>query len=205
MAKEVKVKNGFYIEVVDGVEKEHGFSFRTDLTASKKISFVNGIVDTLVGDFYNGIIKDMIFDYMIVKVFTDVDLDYMREMSDELPEIESLLERTNIVEIVKKNAKAGLIDSLRVAVDEGIEFKTGIRPNVLMPIATTLSSVLKTFESKVNEINVDEMSKLASVMSGITGELTPEKLLEAYAKSDIFVGNRAEREEILASHTKNEG
>ena len=59
------------------------FKFYTDLPISKKLVFVNSVVDTIVSDdSYNSVIRDLMFDYMVVKVFTDVDMSFI-QVKDE--------------------------------------------------------------------------------------------------------------------------
>lgn len=174
------VKSGVYINAVgDDVD----FNFYTSLSASNKINFVNSVVEIIVGDNYNSIIKDLIFDYMIIDVFTDVDVSYIKESTNTIDEIENLVDNTNIVEIVKMNVGNKIIDELKDAVDLGIEYRTGIHRN---PIAESLSGLIDTFEQKIASVDLDSMMEIAQSISGISGELAPEKMLEAYANTDMY-------------------
>ena len=172
------VKNGVYIR--NGVE--NSFNFYTNLRATDKIKFVNTVVDTLVGDNYNFIIRDLIFDFEIVDVFTDVDISDIANANDAISAIEDFLDETNIVEIVKANAQ-DIIEELSNAVNDGLEYRTGIHKN---PITESLGHLLNTLDKKVAGIDTDNVMKMAQVIGNMTGELTPEKMIEAYAKSDVF-------------------
>lgn len=167
--------------------EEHSFNFYIFLNAYNKMLFVNNVTDLLVGDSYNSVIRDLAFDYNIISVFTDVDVSKVVDTNNTTQETLSLMEElvyeTNIVEIVKNNVIVGLIDELNEAVDDNIRYRTGIHKN---PIVESLSHLLNTLENKVAGIDTDNMMKMAQVISNMSGELTADKMLEAYSKSDIF-------------------
>lgn len=177
MKKNVKV--GIYTH--NG--KEVGFNFYTSLRAVDKIKFVDSVTGYLVGNNYNSVIKDMMFDFTIIDVFTDVDITKIINSDDAINMIEDLLDETNIVAIVKANAECGLIAELEKAVDDNIEYRTGIHKN---PLTESLSSLVNTIERKLDGIDTDAMMQMAQVISGMSGEMTPERMLEAYSKSDMF-------------------
>ena len=58
------------------------FDFYTNLNATDKIGFVNSITNILVGENYNYIVKDLIFDYMIIQMFTTVDTSEIDKSSN---------------------------------------------------------------------------------------------------------------------------
>ena len=134
----------------------------------------------------------MIFDFMIVKMMTDVDTSFANNSNDTIDAIEQFLTETNIVDIVKINMEESLLDELNVAIDKAIEYRTGIHPS---PIADSLASLLSTLERKVNELNLDDMMNMAQKFAGMTGELTPESIVNAYINSDIHKKNEIEIEE----------
>ena len=173
-------------------EETFNFNFYTTLSMSEKVTFVNSIVNTIVDDDYNSIIRPMIFDFMIVKMMTDVDTSFANNSNDTIDAIEQFLTETNIVDIVKINMEESLLDELNVAIDKAIEYRTGIHPS---PIADSLASLLSTLERKVNELNLDDMMNMAQKFAGMTGELTPESIVNAYINSDIHKKNEIEIEE----------
>lgn len=195
---EIMVKTGTYTQVQNGEEIQVAFNYFTDLTAIKKIHFVNTVVDTIVADNrYNGIIKDLIFDFVVIDVFTDVDVSEIRDSADTISAMEDFVMSTNIIEIVTANVKSGLIDSLRIAVDENIQYKTGVNPN---SITTALSRILNKFEEKIEGIDMESMMNFAQIVGGVSGELTPNKILEAYANTDMFKKNQADRAAARNEH-----
>lgn len=159
--------------------EEISFDFDISLRAIDKVKFVKFVTDSLVDEDYNYILKDMIFDFGIIYIFTNVNVEHYLNSIDM---IEDLLNETNIVKIVKANAEIGLIEELHQAVDYNIEYKTGIHRNV---IEESLASLLDTVDQKISNIDTDSMMEMAQVMSGISGELTADKILEAYSKSDM--------------------
>ena len=64
-----------------------------------------------------------------------------------------------------------------------IEYRTGVHIN---PISSSLANLIDTLTNKFNDFDLDKMMEIAEPMSKIAGELTPEKMLDAYAKTNIF-------------------
>lgn len=173
------------------------FEFYTDLPISKKLVFVNSVVDTIVSDdSYNSVIRDLMFDYMVVKVFTDVDMSFIQvkdERGDEITDIdllEDFLLETNIVDIVKANAFPTLFEELNKAVDKAIEFKTGIHPS---PLSEALSNLVNTLERKLGSLDMGKAMEMANKLSGMTEELTTENLVKAYLQADTQKENLGEK------------
>ena len=176
------VMTGTYIKG----NENFNFDFYTELSAANKLRFVNSVVGLLVDDEnYDSIIRDLIFDYCIVEVFTNIDTSEISE-SDFINNAEQFLEETNIVEIVKANMEDGLLEELNKAVDKSIEYRTGIRPS---PLNEALASFVSTLEKKVNEIDLGSMMNMAQKFTGMTGELTPESIMNAYMNSDMYKKN----------------
>lgn len=187
------VKTGVY--TYNG--EEHTFNFYTSLRAVDKLKFVKGVSNSIIEDDYNSVIRHLIFDFMIINTFTDVDISEIENAADSISKIEDFLLETNIVEIVKANAEIGLIEELNNAVDDNIEYRTGIHKN---PLTESLSRLLNTIEKKVSGVDTDGMMKMAEVIGSMTGELTPEKIVEAYANSDLFKKRLNEVQEEKKKH-----
>lgn len=166
------------------------FNFKTSLTATEKVSFVNSITETLVGDNYNYVLKDIIFDFCIIDTFcVDFDTSDIFKSKSKIESIENLLDETNIVDIIKANVDDGIISELSNAVDLNIEYRTGIHSNPIEPIAKSLSKVLDKLERKLDDIDFGTLMGLADDLSSVSGELTMSKMLEAYANSDMYKNN----------------
>lgn len=175
-----EMENGVYTKGEETFE----FSFLTDLSASKKMDFVNSVVGYVVTNSdYNFVIKDIIFDFEIIHKFTNYNISDIKEADDTLGAIEELLSTTNIVEIVKSNMIDGLYEELVKAVDLDIQYKTGIRNN---DILNSVERILDTIEEKVKDIDTKGFDEFAKLFNSVSGEMTPDKLLEAFAKSNMY-------------------
>lgn len=175
-----EVKTGVY--TLDGVDTP--FAFYTSLSAYRKAQFVNSVSDILVGDNYNYVIRDLAFDFCIVAIFTDIDTADVQDADDGITAMEEFVEKFKpVVDIVKANSVDGILDELHKAIDLNIEYRTGVHIN---PISSSLANLIDTLTNKFNDFDLDKMMEIAEPMSKIAGELTPEKMLDAYAKTNIF-------------------
>lgn len=187
MMNEMKTGTYFYND------ESHSFNFRTDLSVADKLKFVNSVVSLVVDEtHYNSVIRDIIFDFYIIDILTDVDTTELKQSPTFLNDVEDFLLSTNIVEIVKANAFPTLFDELNDAVDKSIQYLTGIHHS---PLSDALSSLISTLEKKINEIDLDGMMGMAQKFAGMTGELTPESIVNAYMNSDTHKKNLTEIEE----------
>lgn len=166
------------------------FNFRTDLSVADKLRFVNSVVDLVATkNRYNSVIRDLVFDFYVIDIMTDVDTAEFKDSLTFLNDVEDFLLSTNIVEIVKANAFPTLFDELSNAVDKSIQYLTGVHPS---PIADALASLLSTLEKKINEVDLDSMMGMAQKLASMTGEFTPDSIVSAYMNSDMHKKNLAE-------------
>lgn len=194
MVKEVMT--GCYTRNEENIE----FNFYTNLTMSEKLKFVNAVTNiVVVEDNYDYLIRDMIFDYMLIRFFTDVDVAEINESPNSIDSIEDLLNETNIVDIIKANVVDGLIDELNKAVNVNIEYRTGVKLN---SVSDALTHLITTIENKVKDIDTDTMMEMASKISGLTGNITPEDIIEVYSKSDAFKRNSDELNKRREKHNE---
>lgn len=194
MIKEVKI--GTYFKG----EESFNFNFNTDLSVANKLKFVNSVCDLVVnGNSYNSVIKDLVFDFFIIDIMTDIDMSEFKKSSAFLDDVEEFLMETNIVEIVKANAFPTLFDELNNAVDDSIEYLTGIHKN---PLNNALTSLINTFERKISEVDLENMMSVANKLNGITDDFTIENLVNAYVKSDVHKQNLEEIKDAKGSSKK---
>ena len=175
------------------------FNYHTDLSVSKRIAFVNAVVDTVVGDdYYYPMLRDMMFDFQLVNFFTDVDtgIDFDDDSGELIDEIDAFLSDGNLVDILKVSIDIDVLMELSDSVDRAIEYKTGIHSS---PIEDAIASLLDTVEKKFSGIDVDSMTGMAEVFGKLQGDITPEKMLEAYANSDIF---KRQRDDVVDAQVK---
>lgn len=193
---------GTYINYA--TDKMYDFNFATDLSAYKKMMFVNYVVNSIIDeDHYDSIARDLIFDFGLVSIVTDIDTSFIKQKDDESNSInpiifiEQFLEETNVVDIVKENMVDGLLDELNKAVDRSIEYRTGIHPS---PLNDALASLVNTLEKKVKEFDMSGAMEMVQKFASMTGKLTPENVVNAYINSDAHKKNLEE----VAKSKKNE-
>lgn len=198
--KNVKTGTYFYNE------ENYNFNFATDLSAYRKMMFVNDVVNTIIdGDRYDSIVRDLIFDFGLVSILTNIDISFIHQTDDKgspinpIVFIEQFLEETNVVDIVKANMKVGLLDELNKAVDKSIEYKTGIHPS---PLNEALASLINTLEKKVNEFDMSSAMEMVQKFAGMAGDLNVDSIVDAYLNSDTHKNNLDEIAKAKAS--KNE-
>lgn len=177
---------------------DYNFNFATDISAYNKLVFVNSVVETIVSDDnYNSIVRDLIFDFNIVKVFTDVDTSFVNSRDDDgnninpIIHIEQFLEESNVVDIVKANMRIGLLDELDTAVNKSIEYLTGIHPN---PIGESVASLINTIEKKINEIDLESAMEVVQKFANMGEDFNLDNVVNTYLKSDYHKKNLEEIE-----------
>ena len=199
--KNIKMRTYFHND------KAYNFNFATDLSAYRKMMFINYVVNSLVDDDrYDSIVRDLIFDFGLVSIMTDIDTTFINKKDDDgnpinpIIFIEQFLEETNVVDIVKANMEAGLLDELNKAVDKSIEYKTGIPPS---PIADSLSSLISTLEKRINEVDLSSAMEMAQKFAGMTDEFNLDNLVKAYMDSDVHKANLEEIAKIKKEKKNN--
>ena len=186
------VMMGAYIRGEEAID----FNFGTDLSVFEKQKFVNAVVSLVVDEKnYNSVLRDLIFDFYVVDMLTNIDTTELKQSPYFVNDVEQLLEETNIVDIVKANAIPTLFDELNNAVDKSIEYLTGIHPS---PLNETLASLVNTLEKKVNEFDMGSAMGMAQKFVGMTGEFTPESIVNAFVNSDMHKKNLEEIAESKA-------
>lgn len=197
-----KIINDTYISNGEEIE----FNYYASPSMSKKLSFVKSVVDTVCGnDYYYPMIKDMTFDFCLIEFFSDIVVADNNE--DTIDYVEEFLANNNAATVMKLGMDFDVVQELYDNVDKMIEYKTGIHPS---PIADGISKILDTLEQKFAGIDVDAMTGMANVFGKLQGDITPEKMLEAYAKSDVFkkqakevVANQKKRDEVADKALEN--
>ena len=177
-------------------DESYNFDFKTSLSAYEKLSFVETVVGTLVRDnSCNVIIKDLIFDFAIIEVFTNIDTSFIDIKDDDGNDINSIipiehfLKETEVANIVKANMDTGLLDELNHAIDLDIQYLTGIHPN---PISESIANLISTLEKKIDKVDLDSMMGMAQKFANMTEDFTLENAVNAYINSDIHKKNLAE-------------
>ena len=193
MMNETKTGTYFYND------ESYNFNFVTNLSASDKAIFVRTVVDTIVDDNnYDSVLRDVIFNYTIINMLTDIDISFLKEVDEyggiitNIDLLEDFLFETNIVEVVKANAFPTLFDELNNAVDKSIEYRTGIHSS---PLNEALTSLVNTLERKMEEFDMSGAMEMMEAFNGISGDLTPENIVKTYMDTSIAKKNAIEVEE----------
>jgi len=192
MENKKNVMTGMYTHKTDDNEVSHNFNFYTNLSTASKLRFVNNVTKLLVDTDkkrYDSVLRNLVFDFFIVEGFTSVNVDEIIKSNFFVNDAEKFLEETNIVDIVKANIENGVIEELNRAVDLNIQYITGIHPN---PLNEALARLINTFEKKVNEVDLSNMSAMLEAFNNMSGEFTPENVVKAYMNTDFAKKNMAE-------------
>jgi len=195
--------NNMMKEMKNGVftynDESYNFDFKTSLSAHDKQVFVKTMVNNLVDEYgYDVVIRDLIFDFIIIEVFTNIDTSFINMKDDKgndvdpIIPIEHFLEETNVVDIVKANMEVGLLNELNRAVDLNIQYLTGIHPN---PLNEAIANLVSTIEKKIGEVDLDSMMGMAQKFAGMTEDFTLDNIVNAYMSSDIHQKNLEEIKE----------
>lgn len=179
-------------------DEAYDFEFKTSLSARDKQIFVKTVVSNLIDEEgYEVVIRDLIFDFTIIEMFTNVDTSFINAKDENDNDIDSIiliehfLEKSNVADIVKANMEAGLLEELNRAIDLNIQYLTGVNPNSLND---SIAKLISTFEKKINEVDLNSMMDMAQKFAAMTGEFTPKSVVDAYIESDVHKKNIAEIE-----------
>lgn len=174
-----EIMNGEYV-YNDEVIK---FQFYTSLSPAEKVQFINAVVNAVVGDNYYPVIRSLVFDYMIVVLFTDIDTNTVVGEDNDIDTIEEFLNETSVANIVKVNIEDSVLEELNDAVSKNIEYHTGIKNN---NIVESINKLINNIDDKIGSINTDDLLKVGQAFNNISGELTADKVLQAYINSDLI-------------------
>lgn len=197
-----------YTNKIDGTQNE--FNCYTDIPMKRKIAFVANVMNMLTsGGYFNGIAKEMFFDYEIIREFTDVNTD-LEDKEDAIGFIEDIVYNTDIVEQTKTEIAPEVLTSLDKAVNDNIAYRTGIHVHPIEDAIAELVSgdwlkdailnVLNNANDKLKQLDMDALTGFMSKIKDMPLDFTPDKVIEAYMSTDAFKGNQAERERILELH-----
>lgn len=163
--------------------EEYEFEFLTDIQLESKVKFINTVVQLVVDEnskTYMPILKETMINWMIIKIFTNIDVTEIEENGSQLNEIADFLENTNAVNIVIGNMKEGLYEELISSIDDGIEYKTGIHRN---DITTMIASLINELKNKIGDYNPKELIKAMNALNKVK-KVKPEDVLNLYLNSE---------------------
>ena len=177
---------GYYNRNNEGFE----FKYNVDLDAESKVRFVSQMTNLLVSEHYNGIIYDLLFNFVMVSEFTDLDLSEVYKANNVVVMMESFFDDCDIVDQLMNVIDEDLIHELKDAIAKDVEYKTGIRMN---SFENNISMLIKEITRQISKADLN------TLLSGIMSNMNPDKVVEAYMKSDIF---KKRNEEIVKAKNK---
>lgn len=162
------------------------FNYENELSLSQKANFVMEVAGMVVSGTigYATVLRKVIFEYCIIKYFTDIvlfenDEDFSLDMIDEFI-------KNNRVEVLGSIIKAtgnGLIDELSKACDDAIEFRKAhfsdykeeisdllqvvrefvVKPDYLNELLIALTNAVNSFAEK-GDLDMDVVNKLVDIL-----------------------------------------
>lgn len=168
------------------LEKEVDFQYCTELNLQEKVDFINNVLQVLFqNDYYYSILKQKVFDFMLINFFTNV-IKNEEEFDMTLIKMDNIVMNTTIIDVIYDKVDKNLIQELYDAIDVNIEYKTGIHKDEL---STTFSNLLNSIEEKVNEFDIKGLAKTLKKFGDVTDGMKPEKIMDLYTKTDTYKKN----------------
>ena len=162
------------------------FNYESDLSLSQKASFVMEVAGMIVsGEVgYAYILKDAIFDYCLIKYFTDIVLfeneeDFSLDMIDHFTKIN----KESVIDTITKAMGEDDLKELWKACDEAIEFRKShfsdyreevsdllqvvrefvVKPDYMNELLIAATNALNSFADK-SDIDMSMVNKLADII-----------------------------------------
>ena len=162
------------------------FNYENELSLSQKANFVMEVAGMIVSGTigYAYILKEAIFNYCIVKYFTDIvlfenDEDFSLDMIDAFMKEN----RTTVIGTIKQAMGNNALDELSKACDEAIEFRKAhfsdykeeisdllqvvrefvVKPDYMNELLIALTNAVNSFAEK-GDIDMDVVNKLVDVL-----------------------------------------
>lgn len=160
-------------------ENVNEFRYNIELSVSEKVRFVSTFTDLIINEEHlNLVARDLMFDYMLMVMFTDVRIsDELKESSDSIAAIETFFAECDLLDQLKNVIDENLIKELNHAIDKDIEYKTGIRMNRL---EDSLAGLMDEIQKKLGNFEVTDMVK------ELLSRTEPDKILDLYMRSSAF-------------------
>lgn len=200
---------GTYTDL-SGKTKEYGYEGR--LSLSQKANFVMEVAGMVVsGEIgYAAILKDAIFNYCLIKYFTDIELfenpdDFSLDMIDEF----CMKNKESVVDVVVKAINESEYNALAKACDEAIEYRKMhyndfkdeisellqvvrefvVKPDQMNELLSALTNAVKVFAEK-GDIDMETINKLAGIipiMNEMGSKEVAKAIVENFHQNDKLV------------------
>lgn len=200
---------GTYTDL-SGKTKEYGYEGR--LSLSQKANFVMEVAGMVVsGEIgYAVILKDAIFNYCLIKYFTDIELfenpdDFSLDMIDEF----CMKNKESVVDVVVKAINESEYNALVKACDEAIEYRKMhyndfkdeisellqvvrefvVKPDYLSELLMALTNAVNVFAEK-GDVDMETVNKLAGIipiMNEMGSKGVAKAIVENFRQNDKTV------------------
>ncbi|MCD8039315.1 MAG: hypothetical protein LUE96_09565 [Lachnospiraceae bacterium] len=184
------------------------YTYENSLSLSQKANYameVAGlVVSAQIG--YAYILKETIFNYCLIKYFTDIELfenpdDFNLDLIDEFCKNNY----KSVIAIVKSNAESGLIEELQKGCDEAIEFRKMhfsdykedvsdllqvvrefvVKPDYMNELLVALTNFLnKASEREIDAEVVGKLADMIPVLKGMGSAEVAKAIVTAIHKDD---------------------
>lgn len=162
------------------------FNYESELSLSQKANFVMEVAGMIVSGTigYAYILKEAIFNYCLVKYFTDIAL-FENDEDFSLDMIDAFMKgnRETVIDTITKAMGEDAFNELSKACDEAIEFRKAhfsdykeeisdllqvvrefvVKPDYLNELLIALTNAVKSFADK-GDIDMDVVNKLVDVL-----------------------------------------
>ena len=162
------------------------FNYENELSLSQKANFVMEVAGMIVSGTigYAYILKEAIFNYCLVKYFTDIVL-FENEKDFSLDMIDAFMKgnRETVIDTITKAMGEDAFDELSKACDEAIEFRKAhfsdykeeisdllqvvrefvVKPDYMNELLIALTNAVNSFADK-GDIDMDVVNKLVDVL-----------------------------------------
>lgn len=161
------------------------FNYESELSLSQKVSFIMEVAGMVVSKNigYACILKEPIFNYCLIKYFTDIVLfENESDFSLDMIEIFVKFNQKYVIDTITNAIGEDTFDELSKACEEAIEFRKNhfsdcqnevsdlllavreliSKPDVLSELIIALTNAVKSFEDK--DIDMDTVNKLTDII-----------------------------------------
>lgn len=162
------------------------FNYENELSLSQKVNFVMEVAGMIVSGTigYAYILKEAIFNYCLVKYFTDIVL-FENDEDFSLDMIDAFMKANNetVIDTITKAMGEDMFNELSKACDEAIEFRKAhfsdykeeisdllqvvrefvVKPDYMNELLIALTNAVNSFAEK-GEIDMDVVNKLVDIL-----------------------------------------
>lgn len=166
-------------------KKEHTYAFNTTMSLTDKIKFINLVTNAVIIDgSYYSLLKDTMFNYYIIRMLSNIDIAFLLSENENLDFdiLDNFLKSTGVAEHILNNIDSDLLRELDKSINDNIAYITGIKQD---GIEQSIQRLIDKLNSKIDDFDVTKMDKMTDIFSNIS-DITPEKMIDAYAKSELY-------------------